>query len=109
MPANLTTLVHFSASAATKAPNSAALRIIGMVPTLLSRALMSAVVSSRLSRLMISTGVPAGAALGSRRRALRRPAQAPRLHRCDPIEIEDPIEARPCRPIPAEQKGNCLK
>src|SRR5262249_56296116 len=65
MPANLTTLVHFSASAATKAPNSAALRIIGMVPTSLSRALMSAVASpaliSRLSRLMISTGVPAGA------------------------------------------------
>src|SRR5262245_56351559 len=45
MPANLTTLVHFSASAATKAPNSAALRIIGMVPTSLSRALMSAVAS----------------------------------------------------------------
>src|SRR5262245_52432316 len=65
MPANLTTLVHFSASAATKAPNSAALRLIGMVPTSLSRALMSAVASpaliSRLSRLMISTGVPAGA------------------------------------------------
>src|SRR5262249_24356822 len=32
MPANLTTLAHFSASAATKAPNSAALRAIGMVP-----------------------------------------------------------------------------
>src|SRR5262249_26574962 len=59
MPANLTALVHFSASAATKAPKSAALRIIGMVPTSLSRALMSAVASpanGSASNLLSKTG-----------------------------------------------------
>ena len=65
MPANFTTLAHFSASAEMKAPNCAVVRIIGSVPTSASRALMagsaSAALISRLSRSMIYGGVPRGA------------------------------------------------
>src|SRR5262245_13815547 len=64
MPANFTTLAHFSVSAATKAPSSAALTIIGIVPMSASRALTAGsdrpALMSRLSRAMISGGVPFG-------------------------------------------------
>src|SRR5215831_4115130 len=65
MPANLITLAHFSDSVATYAPNSAEVNIIGIVPRSASRALMvgfaSPALMSRLSRAMISGGVPFGA------------------------------------------------
>ena len=64
MPAAFTTLVRFSASADTT-PNSAAVVIIGRVPSSSSRARMSGFASpalmSRLRRAMISGGVPRGA------------------------------------------------
>src|SRR5215813_8405079 len=65
MPAKLITLAHFSDSVATYAPNSVAVKIIGIVPRSASRALMvgfaSPALMSRLSRAMISGGVPFGA------------------------------------------------
>src|SRR5262245_66641912 len=64
MPANWITFAHFSDSVATKAPKSAALKIIGMVPSSASRDLMvgfaSPALISWLRRAMISGGVPFG-------------------------------------------------
>src|SRR6516225_10579306 len=63
-PANLITLPHFSISAAIWSPNSAGVKIFGVVATSASRALMvgftSPALISRLSRSMISGGVPLG-------------------------------------------------
>src|SRR5262249_47430204 len=64
MPADFTTLPHFAVSAATEAPNSDGLAIMGMVPTSARRAWIAWVARpaliSRLSRAMISGGVPFG-------------------------------------------------
>src|SRR6516164_10217244 len=64
MPANLITLPHFSISAATWSPNSAGVKIFGVVATSASRALMvgftSPALISQLRRSMISGGVPLG-------------------------------------------------
>ena len=63
-PDSLTILAHFSVSAATMAPNAAGVMTIGVAPTSAKRAWMvgsaSAALISRLSRSMISRGVPVG-------------------------------------------------
>src|SRR6516225_6916430 len=65
MPANLTTLAHFSVSAATKLPKSEGEPAITVPPRSASRALSwgsaRAVLISLLSLLTISAGVPVGA------------------------------------------------
>src|SRR6516164_11751345 len=65
MPANLTTLAHFSVSAATKLPKSEGEPAITVPPRSASRALSwgsaTAALISLLSLLTISAGVPVGA------------------------------------------------